>query len=121
MKYSGGMRWCADKPQREWRDALESALDQMSQHEQALLLRIAEARGRRVPLSELSESIGLPATPSLEHDFPGLSRFVAADNGGLAMPVVSVGTDDKGWYWMSAEDSQAFRPPLQKRLTIPRA
>lgn len=38
--------------------------------ERRLLWRVAEARGQRVSLSELSSNFGLPAAPSLEHDFP---------------------------------------------------
>jgi hypothetical protein len=98
-----------------WDGRVSSALGLLGPHERELLLRVAEARGKRVPISELVSSLGLPPVPSLTQDFPGLSKFVSeqqAKGVHLTLPVVGEGSDEKGWYWMAAEDGEVFRKAL---------
>lgn len=115
------MLWCKDNPaanEPNWEELAEAALGQMQSPEQALVRRIAEARGRRVPISELVTTFGLPPAPSPEQDFPGLGQFIAArlERGEkIAMPIVASGIDDKGWYWMSPMTSGAFRRAFRRR------
>ncbi|MEZ5078272.1 MAG: hypothetical protein R2725_12625 [Solirubrobacterales bacterium] len=102
-------------PAPDWAKLLPAAIGQMRPHERELLLRIAEARGRRVPIGELADAFGIPAAPSLEHDLPGLFGFVKsrqAAGQSIEMPVVACGTGDKGWYWMAPELGHAFRQEL---------
>jgi hypothetical protein len=81
--------------------------------EKALVLRVAEARGQRVPMSELGLAFSLPSAPALEQDFPGLTKFCSAPTKpgepAPAMPVLSGGSGADGWYWMSPDDANAFR------------
>jgi hypothetical protein len=101
-------------PKNPWtvpvaRQALSGLLD----GEKALVLRMAEARGLRVPMSELGLAFGLPPTPALDQDFPGLTKFCSAPTKpgepAPAMPVLSGGSGGDGWYWMSPDDANVFR------------
>jgi hypothetical protein len=118
---------CKNTPKAKapnWEDLAEAALGQMQTPEQALVRRIAEARGRRVPISELVSAFGLPPAPSPEQDFPGLGQFIGArlERGEeVTMPIVASGTDDKGWYWMSPMTSGAFRRAFRRRDDSARA
>lgn len=76
--------------------------------ERRLLWRVAEARGQRVSLSELSSNFGLPAAPSLEHDFPELHAFCAEHPTERPIPVLFEGDDGDGWYRMAWRDANAF-------------
>jgi hypothetical protein len=83
--------------------------------ERTLLRRIAEARGRRVPISELVSSYGLPPVPSLEQDFPGLTYFLAEQKQKgkeMEAPLIASGSDEKGWYWMPPHLTGVFRTVL---------
>lgn len=100
-----------------WEEKAADAVNSLPPHESALLLRIIEANGQRVPISELSKTMGLPPAPSLDQDFAGLMNFIAEEKKEgrrLTMPVVSEGSDEKGWYWMSADDAEDFRAALSK-------
>jgi len=94
----------------------KAAVENLGPHERALLFRIAEARGRRVSVEELSSTLGMPASTCLTRDFPGLHAYVAGCTGrgvALEVPVVDSGNGDGGWYWMSAEDAAlVFLPAL---------
>jgi hypothetical protein len=92
----------------QWsRELVAESLDQLDDNELDLLWRIAEARGRRVPVAELARDLGLPAATALDQDFPGLQRFCGGDRR-PALPVVAGGTDDKGWYWLHPDHAHAF-------------
>jgi hypothetical protein len=98
-----------------WKNKAGDALASLPPHEWTLLVRIAEANGQRVPISELSKTMGLPSAPALDRDFAGLKSFIARereDDRLLTMPVLSEGSDEKGWYWMSAEDGYHFQNAL---------
>jgi hypothetical protein len=100
-----------------WEEKAEEALNSLPPHERTLLLRIIEANGQRVSISELSKTMGLPPAPSLDQDFAGLKGFIAKEkekNYLLTMPVISAGSDDKGWYWMSADDAADFEKALPR-------
>ena len=92
-----------------WDKALaKKAIEGAGSHERDLLRRLAEARGQRVPLSELAGSFGLPESASVEQDFSGLSAF-CKPGAGVTLPVVASATDSEhAWYWMSPWDSAAF-------------
>jgi hypothetical protein len=93
-----------------WTDLAEQAIAAIKgPAELRLLRRVAEAEGQRVPLSELSRDLGLPAAPSLEHDFPELLAFCAADPPSRPLPVLTDGSDGDGWYRMAWLDANAFR------------
>src|ERR1041384_609197 len=87
-----------------------AAITLMGEHEKTLITRIAEARGRRVPVSELSATLGMPASTALPQDFPALNAYVdkcKAENVALELPVSDSGaTDGDGWYWMSPDVSE---------------
>jgi hypothetical protein len=76
--------------------------------ERELLLRVAEARGRRVPLSRLSSDLGLPTEACLEQDFPGLTAFCRGATPVRAVPVLAGGSGDTAWYWMDPRTSRRF-------------
>lgn len=78
------------------REALRSIA---SEAEYRLLRRLAEARGQRVPMSELASAFGLPNDASVERDFAELSLWCAKASH-PAMPVVTGGEGAEGWYWM---------------------
>jgi hypothetical protein len=94
------------------------AIERATEQELALLYRLAAARGRRVPLNELSAAFGLPASPAIEQDFPALSKFCAAprpSGANRVIPIASGGSGDSAWYWMSVDDANAFRRALNMR------
>lgn len=73
-----------------------------------------------MPLNELSAAFGLPASPAIEQDFPSLSKFCAEpqqSGENRINPIVSGGSGDSAWYWMSVEDANAFRRALNVRST----
>jgi hypothetical protein len=92
-----------------WTDArAAAAIEALSSlAEVALVQRMAEARGQRVPLSELSTSLGLPGTADVTQDFAGLSAWCAASNR-PAMPVQTGGEGTDGWYWMPIAACDVF-------------
>jgi hypothetical protein len=96
----------------------EEALSEMGDAERALLWRVAEARGRRVAMSELASAFGLPKAPAVDKDFPALSSYCASrTEAGHPEPAMPVQEGDKGtdgWYWMSVSDSGDFRRALDK-------
>jgi hypothetical protein len=96
-------------PPGVWTDLAEQAIAAIKgPAELRLLRRVAEAEGRRVPLSELSRDLGLPAAPSLEHDFPEMQMFCAAQPQARPFPVLTGGSDGDGWYRMTWFDANAF-------------
>lgn len=100
----------------EWEKLLLELFEGMTTPELTLVRRIVEAGGRRVPISELVASLGLPPAPALEQDFPELTRFVAERNQigeATEMPIVDMGSDEKGWYWMPPDQTGAFRRALR--------
>jgi hypothetical protein len=108
----------------DWWKQAEPAIEKMGNFERSLLLRIAEARGQRVPMSELVTALSLPSKPDLAHDFPTLTNFCSQPGsgapGGYEMPVVTGGSDaDDSYYWMSLDDSVAFIVALRKATAGP--
>ncbi|MDX6623843.1 MAG: hypothetical protein QOE75_1775 [Solirubrobacterales bacterium] len=105
-----------------WKALLPEAIEDAEMIELWLLLRLAEAKGQRVPIGELARSFGLPDAVSLDHDFPALSAFVATrkEIADLAMPVVPSNSQESGWYWMAPELAVLFRPALVSLLGLPR-
>ena len=101
----------AESEAPSWGDLHVGLKEQTETPERALLFRIAEARGRRVPISELVHALGLPPAPCLDQDLPGLKSLAQAR--GMPMPVVAEGTDENGWYWMSPRDSGYFAEALR--------
>jgi hypothetical protein len=100
--------------EREWTEALAvEALGGMGEWERQLLWRLAEARGRRVPLSSLAATLGLPASAAIDNDFPALTNFCHNGNDTPRMPVQTGGVDPDSWYWMSPADSRQFRLALE--------
>jgi hypothetical protein len=95
-------------------DLAVQALEDMSEQERGLLLRIAEARGVRVPLKALARDLGLPPVAALDQDFPQLTAF-CAKCGAPARPVTCGGTADDAWYWMHPIQATQF----QRALTPP--
>lgn len=92
-----------------WSDPAERAVAAIKgPAELRLLQRVAQAEGQRVPMSELSRDLGLPAAPSLEHDFQELHAFCAADPALRPFPVMTDGDDGHGWYRMAWLDANAF-------------
>jgi len=87
--------------------ALEAVGSIVGEAETRLLRRVAEARGQRVPMSELASTLGLPGDASVERDFAELSGWCAAA-GRPTMPVVTGGDGEGGWYWMSLGDYDLF-------------
>jgi hypothetical protein len=100
----------------------EAAVGGLSGHERALLFRIAEARGRRVSVKELSSTLGLPPSTSLTRDFPALLAYVdrcKEKDDSLEVPVVACSEGDGGWYWMSAEHAElVFLPALSAEPSV---
>lgn len=94
----------------DWRGRAAQVVDMMRPAERTLLFRIADARERRVPVSELSRDLGLPASPDIVRDFPALAAFCEAEGG--VVPVATGGDDDHAWYWMDAVAGFAFRAAL---------
>ena len=88
--------------------ALEAIKGIVSRAEYYLVWRMAEARGQRVPMSELAASLGLPGTPDTAQDFAGLSAWCSARSGRPAVPVSSGGAGADGWYWMPIEAADRF-------------
>jgi hypothetical protein len=92
-----------------WNDLARQAIAAIKgPAELRLLRRVAEAEGQRVPMSELSRDLGLPAAPSLEHDFQELRAFCVADPASRPFPVLTDGDDADGWYRMAWPDANAF-------------
>lgn len=92
-----------------WNDLAEIAVAAIKgPAELRLLQRVAEAEGQRVPMSELSRDLGLPAAPSPEHDFPELEAFCAGDAASRPFPVLTDGDNGEGWYSMAWVDANAF-------------
>jgi hypothetical protein len=92
-----------------WSDLAEQAVAAIrGAAELRLLGRVAQALGQRVSMSELSRDLGLPAAPSLEHDFQELQAFCAEDPASRPFPVLSGGDDGDGWYCMAWLDANAF-------------
>lgn len=90
------------------------AIETLGDFETRLLWRIADARGARVPLSELVRDLGLPGDAALERDFPSLSRYCAADvKSRPPLPVIAGGPDDGPWYWMDPFLAVIFRAALE--------
>jgi hypothetical protein len=87
----------------------------VSRAEYDLLRRMAEARGQRVPMSELASGMGLPGTPDTAQDFAGLSAWCSADAKRPQVPVVNGGEGTDGWYWMPIEASDRFLTAYRKR------
>jgi hypothetical protein len=88
--------------------------------EERLLRRLAESRGQRVSMKELARDLGLPAAPSLEQDFPQLTAFCAGSPAERPFPVVSGGSGDAAWYWMSVVDAAAFAFAFEPGTPKPR-
>jgi hypothetical protein len=96
-------------------DRASTAIHKMRDLERALVLRLVDARGQRVPVAELSTAFGLPAKPCPAQDFPALEAFCKpAGSSGLEMPIKAEGSDDKGWYWMAAATADKFREGFRK-------
>lgn len=105
-------------PERPWPDEALARLNQtMLDEERDLLLRIAEARGRRVPLSRLADDLGLPAEACVEQDFPALTALCADPAAPRAMPVVAGGSSETAWYWMAPVTSRRFLQLSQAEFT----
>jgi len=97
------------RPSTRWdRELATNAVDSMRDHEKMLLWRIADARGQRVPVSQLARDLGLPEATAPEQDFSRLTAFCAEPTH-PRMPVVTGGADADGWYWMSTDDARVFR------------
>lgn len=93
------------------------AVKPLGDSEVRLLWRIADARGARVPLSELVRDYGLPAGAAAEHDFPGLARYSAGDaESRPSLPVIAGGTGDEAWYWMDPAVGVLFRKALEDKV-----
>ena len=93
----------------------QKAIGDMRDLERALLWRLVDARGQRVPVSELSTAFGLPAEPCLAQDFPALEAYCSASgSSGVKMPIESGGSGDKGWYWLAAATGDQFRQGFTK-------
>lgn len=99
----------------EWNgEHAANAIEALGDFETRLLWRIADARGARVPLSELVRDLGLPGDAALERDFSGLSRYcVAAGEPRPPLPVIAGGPDDGPWYWMDPFLATIFRAALE--------
>jgi hypothetical protein len=115
-RYGKAMTSDADTSKAWNRELAGTAIKTLGQFERTLLGRLADARGQRVPVSELSAAFGLPAAPSLAQDFPALTGFCIGKCDARAegderpeMPVAQCGDNDKAWYWMSPADANAFR------------
>lgn len=78
--------------------------------EEQLLRRLADARGRRMPMSELAHDLGLPADADVMRDFPALS----ARSGEHPSPVVTGGESEGGWYWTSPENAAMLRSAFEQ-------
>jgi len=95
---------------------VKEARQQLGDQERELALRVAESRGRRLPLSRLASDLGLPDAAAAEHDFPGLTAYCApADR--PAMPVESGGSGDDAWYWMAPAHAALFQALAQSAGT----
>lgn len=109
----------------DWTPGLaQTALARLLDPEKDLLHRIVDARGRRVPLTELSRDLGLPQAAAVEQDFSALAKFCVEQpqQGGkrLLLPVIAGGSGDAAWYWMSPRNCVIFQggfmppePPAQ--------
>jgi hypothetical protein len=107
-------------PELPWSDEALARLNQtLLDEERDLLLRIAEARGRRVPLSRLADDLGLPAEACIEQDFPALTAFCADPAAPRAMPVVAGGSGQTVWYWMPPVTSRRFLKLTDAELMAP--
>lgn len=84
--------------------------------ETTLLWRVADARGARVPLSELVRDLGLPGDAALERDFPGLSAYCADPEIHPALPVASGGGEEGAWYWMEPALGALFREAIREKV-----
>jgi hypothetical protein len=106
-----------------WTPALATlAVEHVGDFEGQLLWRVADARGARVPLSELRRDLGLPAEAALDRDFPAVSAYCASGGGSTALPalpVISGGTGDEAWYWMDPFEGIIFRDALKTKLFDP--
>lgn len=92
-----------------WNDLAEQAVAAIrGVAERRLLERVAQGQGQRISMSELSRDLGLPAAPSLEHDFQELQAFCAEDPTSRPFPVLSGGDDGDGWYCMDWLDANAL-------------
>jgi hypothetical protein len=111
----------ADPPQAQpgaaspWPTLAPEAVVGLTPLETRLLQRLAEARGQRVPLAELSRDFGLPAAPALDQDFPRLTAFCAASPRERPFPIVAGGSGESAWYWMPFPHAIAFVGAFQKR------
>jgi hypothetical protein len=109
-------------PTGGWDQTLATqAIAAFTPFERRLLRRLVDARGQRVPFAELSADLGLPAAPSTDEDFPQLTAFCAEEPTKRPFPIVSGGSGDTAWYWMSVVDAAAFAfafdPPT--KITAP--
>jgi hypothetical protein len=99
----------------DWQKLIVAAQGDLGPYERSLLRRLTEARGRRVPMSELAAALGLPPEPCLDQDFPGLSKFVAANSkDGIEMPVEQGGEKTNAWYWIERREALAIEAGLQE-------
>ena len=107
----------APAPSVLWTEALALAAIEhiVSAAEYELVRRMAEARGQRVPMSELSSAMGLPTVPDTSQDFAGLLAWCSADPDRPALPVSSGGGDSDGWYWMPIEACDRFLSAFRRR------
>ena len=101
----------AELPQLTWTKQLaEEVVGRMRPVERMLVFRLAEARQRRVPVSELARDFGLAPRAALSQDFPTLKLYCAEKN--AALPITAGGDAADAWYWMSAAAALRLRAAL---------
>lgn len=92
----------------------EEVVGRMRPAERMLVFRLAEARQRRVPVSELTRDFGLAPGAALSQDFPALTVYCAERN--AALPITTGGHASDAWYWMSAAAALCLRGALTNGL-----
>ena len=105
----------APVPPGPWsKELAEAAVANLRDFERQLLWRVADARGQRIPVSELARDFGLPAETAPDADFPDLAAFCSESGKQRPpMPVLAGGSGADGWYCMDATASRHFRGALR--------